>query len=1144
MKKLILIIHFFLLPIFCFPNSHILINHPSNACELSITKMIVGDCEYGPRTGNVSKVIVAVFLEWKDAPPGSKIEVTLKNEKEIIDPFEKGCPPYVQFIVTPDGSNYTVQAKFTSGACPMASKTINSPNPCDPPVCNGPNTVGGKVYRDFNGDGIQDASETGFEGIEVRLFDDNEVLRGNTISKTNGIWAVAGLPPGLKLRAEYKIPEGLFDSNQGSTNKTRTQFTQTGKCDVNLGIVQIQKIIDPDPWMVTSCFSKGRIDQTNFPAYNEPTLVANKYSTTSGGPRSGPNGNYYIASSGETGSVWGIAFQKETKQLFSSAFLKRQCALGPGGLGAIYVTDLTSFLPNPAPNAGFKYYGKTNVLINLDNFGINTGDESLLVRDIPISPFDGSHDAIAFDMVGKNGLGDLEINDTGDTLFTVNLFNQSLITINIGNPLGNILPEQVKEIPIPDPGCPVKSDWRPWGLKFHNGKLYVGGVCSGESTKNINDMKGVVYTFNKNGFSKIVSMDLNYIKGFLNGDYCGTFKPWNKDFYYYKVNFEVTCGPVTILSDIEFDSENNMILSYGDRFGHQSGGKDFGTNPSDKMAYIAFGGGDLIKLFNLKGEFLIEKNATSGFFTTPGKNNNQGICGGEFYYQDAFFGHQESTLGSVAVHPSYNTVHATLMDPDNIWSNGWSQLDNSNGSKKVNYNVYSGENGTFGKAAGLGDIELLIGSSFENGLGISIGNLVWMDADKDGIQDPGEIPLKDIPVQLYDDAGNKLQMTKTNSEGIYNFENLDENKIFYIQLGEASSYNNNNLMEINGTQYRITAFQSRKGTGNKENDSDANQNIITPVIFNKKIVFNYKTGKNGENDFSLDFGLIDCTTLATTNISPKICINDSLKIGITWVNAKNPNQTIVLENASKFGCDSTVIVEAVILQTSASFIDTILCIGEQLKIGDKIFNASALNGISVLHNQNKNGCDSIVSVNIRYPDYRIELDTGLNICYGDTVLLDPKYPASFNNFIWSPARDLSCADCPETFSYTLDSKTYWLTAQDEYDCTYREKIRINVNLIKDIHFPNIISRKSIGNNDRFTLYGGKFLERIEELKVYDRWGNLIAMLEDLPPNDPSFGWDGTFNDKEIVPGVYVFISKVRYKDKSTRVVYGDVTSIE
>jgi gliding motility-associated-like protein len=43
-------------------------------------------------------------------------------------------------------------------------------------------------------------------------------------------------------------------------------------------------------------------------------------------------------------------------------------------------------------------------------------------------------------------------------------------------------------------------------------------------------------------------------------------------------------------------------------------------------------------------------------------------------------------------------------------------------------------------------------------------------------------------------------------------------------------------------------------------------------------------------------------------------------------------------------------------------------------------------------------------------------------------------------------------------------------------------------------------------------------------KVYDRWGRLM-----FETNDPSLGWDGTFEGKPCMPGVYTYTAEATVK---------------
>ncbi len=54
----------------------------------------------------------------------------------------------------------------------------------------------------------------------------------------------------------------------------------------------------------------------------------------------------------------------------------------------------------------------------------------------------------------------------------------------------------------------------------------------------------------------------------------------------------------------------------------------------------------------------------------------------------------------------------------------------------------------------------------------TLGDFVWNDLDKDGIQDPNEPGISGVTVQLKDCNNNVLQTIQTNANGLYLFENL------------------------------------------------------------------------------------------------------------------------------------------------------------------------------------------------------------------------------------------------------------------------------------------------------------------------------------------------------------------------------------
>ncbi len=54
----------------------------------------------------------------------------------------------------------------------------------------------------------------------------------------------------------------------------------------------------------------------------------------------------------------------------------------------------------------------------------------------------------------------------------------------------------------------------------------------------------------------------------------------------------------------------------------------------------------------------------------------------------------------------------------------------------------------------------------------SLGDFVWHDINNNGLQDVGEMGIPDVWVGLYDNAGNFLQETITDANGLYLFQNL------------------------------------------------------------------------------------------------------------------------------------------------------------------------------------------------------------------------------------------------------------------------------------------------------------------------------------------------------------------------------------
>ncbi|MDS0139244.1 MULTISPECIES: hypothetical protein [unclassified Amycolatopsis] len=84
---------------------------------------------------------------------------------------------------------------------------------------------------------------------------------------------------------------------------------------------------------------------------------------------------------------------------------------------------------------------------------------------------------------------------------------------------------------IPDPGCPAAGDWRSGGLGVHDGVVFVGGVCSAESTQKIADKWVVIRTFDAAAGTfggVVVNQPLTFKRGdaLWNGSNTHFWNPW------------------------------------------------------------------------------------------------------------------------------------------------------------------------------------------------------------------------------------------------------------------------------------------------------------------------------------------------------------------------------------------------------------------------------------------------------------------------------------------------------------------------------------------------------------------------------------------------------------------------------------------
>jgi hypothetical protein len=775
-------------------------SHATNSnmmASVSIATTISG-CYY---SGGQSRATVSVEVSWSGLANSDVITVTLpgalNGTTRTITQNTSANPPIVTpqvvaFEIPATFSN-TVTATTTGGGGGSDSKPVVSNTSCAPLVC-GANDLGGTVFNDYNADGIKQAGETnGAAGVTVTAFDKNGATY-TTTTNSAGRYCLTIPLANYPVRVEFtNIPSefsGGFTTRQGADNGSTVQFYAAPNNSADIGVNNPVDYCQSNPKVLIPCFFFGdpllSTGNMSTDAAAEPSMVRFDYNND--GVEIGVE-KFAIAS--ETGPVWGIAYKKTTGHLYGAATVRRHAGLGPQGLGGIYVINAKG--PMGMGNVVDAWSVETQLGIDVQNpmspFGGSTNPAtSNANRGLAANKFTPSVDAQAFSAVGKIGLGDIDIAEDENSLWFVNQYDKKLYGVNIAgyNPAIPATRPTAANITvnttIPDPGC-VNGEWRPFGTKYRRGIVYVGGVCNAITSGMLSDLRASVQAYNiaGNSWTEIFNFPLTYPKGSpLSATGEKGWHAWTDSFATMLAGSNAGNSivySVPMFTDIEFDLDGTMVLGFNDRSGMQTGRDNYAPTGGTTL-YTGFVGGDILRAFFSNGTYVLENNAKAGPTTGFSPNNNEGPGFGEFYEDNwrAPGGHTETTVGGLAILPGSGEVVSSSMDPhdSSIWAAGVRYMSNSTGARTHALAVYSDSNdpgsNTLGKSTGIGDVELRC----ETLNYIDLGNRLWMDANRNGIQDPGEMPIQGATVRLYQQGNNTAVATAvTAADGTYHFTSVD-----------------------------------------------------------------------------------------------------------------------------------------------------------------------------------------------------------------------------------------------------------------------------------------------------------------------------------------------------------------------------------
>jgi gliding motility-associated-like protein len=175
--------------------------------------------------------------------------------------------------------------------------------------------------------------------------------------------------------------------------------------------------------------------------------------------------------------------------------------------------------------------------------------------------------------------------------------------------------------------------------------------------------------------------------------------------------------------------------------------------------------------------------------------------------------------------------------------------------------------------------------------------------------------------------------------------------------------------------------------------------------------------------------------------------------------------------------------------------DSTVTYGLVAKSGNSCPDTSGKTTVTVIAAPKVLGYDTVVRMNVPY-----------------TVL--PVFGQGVVRYKWTPSDSLSCDNCPNPVFNSNRMMVYKVEGINKEGCIGTALIKIDVFCDgANVTMPNAFTPNGDGNNDVFYVRGTGFT--VKSFSIYNRNGQVVFNKENFIPNDPKYGWDGTFGGQPV-----------------------------
>ncbi len=203
-------------------------------------------------------------------------------------------------------------------------------------------------------------------------------------------------------------------------------------------------------------------------------------------------------------------------------------------------------------------------------------------------------------------------------------------------------------------------------------------------------------------------------------------------------------------------------------------------------------------------------------------------------------------------------------------------------------------------------------------------------------------------------------------------------------------------------------------------------------------------------------------------------------------------------------------------------------------------------GMHMLEVTSPEGCSSYLDFEIENLGVEDLLISGISsIVKGESA----DYTASYNSgledliLIWTLNSDTICVNCSEVNITPDENGELCVSILYGNGCRVTDCLSIEVNEKTKIFIPNAFSPNNDNVNDFFAINSNNSSVFIEEIMIFDRWGEMVYNRRGFELGEESYYWDGTKNGDFCLEGVYVYVISYLDELNQRKKITGDLTLV-